>query len=79
MPFAPVFDEIYETIRETIQGPELSFHGTRADELQGGGYIIDDILRETAEAGLIIADFTGRNPNVFYELGITQIVKTSKK
>jgi hypothetical protein len=79
MPFAPGFDEIYDTIQEVIEGPELSFSCSRADELHGGGHIIEDILREIAEAEIVIADLTGRNPNVFYELGIVQMVKDVEK
>jgi len=79
MPFAPAFNEMYETIREVMEGPELSLNCSRADELQGGGHIIEDILREIAEAEIVIADLTGRNPNVFYELGIVQMVKDVDK
>jgi hypothetical protein len=37
MPFAQEFDEVYDTIREAVEGPELCFHCSRADELHGGG------------------------------------------
>jgi hypothetical protein len=79
MPFAPEFNEVYETIREALEGQELSFICTRADDLVGGGHIIEDILRGIAEAEIVIADLTGRNPNVFYELGIVQMVKNVEK
>jgi hypothetical protein len=79
MPFSSAFDEVYETIREAIEGPELSLTCSRADELEGGGHIIEDILREIAESEIVIADLTGRNPNVFYELGIAQMVKNVEK
>jgi hypothetical protein len=69
MPFAPKFDQVYETIRQAIEGPELSLRCCRADELQGGGHIIEGIFKEMAEAEIVIADLTDRNPNVFYELG----------
>ena len=79
MPFAPSFDEVYDTIQEALEGPKLNFKCARADELKGGGHIIEDILREIAEAEIVIADLTGRNPNVFYELGIVQMVKDVEK
>jgi len=79
MPFEHSFDEVYETIRDAVEGPDLSFKCSRADELKGGGHIIEDILREIGEAEIVIADLTGRNPNVFYELGIVQMVKEVDK
>jgi hypothetical protein len=79
MPFAQTFDEVYQTIREALEGPELNCICTRADDLIGGGHIIEDILRGIAEAEIVIVDLTGRNPNVFYELGIVQMVKDVKK
>ena len=79
MPFASGFDEVYDVIKTTIEGPELSLICSRADDLQGGGHIIEDILRQIAEAEIVIADLTGRNANVFYELGIVQMVKAVDK
>jgi hypothetical protein len=75
MPFAQGFDEVYETIREAIEGQELNFTCARADELHGGGHIIEDILRKIGQAEIVVVDLTGRNPNVFYKLGIAQMVK----
>lgn len=69
MPFADTFTEVYETLREAVESPEVSFDCIRADDLVGGGHIIRDILRGVPEAEVVIADLTGRNPNVFYELG----------
>ena len=79
MPFANEFLEVYESIREVIEGYELNFVCLRADDLLGGGYIMDDVLRGIGEAEIVIADLTGRNPNVFYELGIAHIRGTIKK
>ena len=79
MPFADKYDEVYETIKEAIEGAELGMACARADDLQGGGHIIEDILRQIAEAEVVIADLTGKNPNVFYELGIVQMVKDVEK
>jgi len=78
MPFASQFDEIYETIRDSLEGPELSFNCSRADELQGGGHIIKDILREIAEAEIVIADLTGKNPIVFTSWASSKCLKMSK-
>lgn len=75
MPFAGRYDEVYETIVEAIQGPELNFVCSRADELFGGGHILEDILRLIGTAEVVIADVSERNPNVFYELGIAHMAK----
>ena len=75
MPFAEPFREVYEAIVEALEGPELNFDCTRADELFGGGHIIEDILRCIGTAEIIVADLTTRNPNVFYELGIAHMCK----
>ncbi|HEY2115488.1 MAG TPA: hypothetical protein VGJ51_10375, partial [Candidatus Angelobacter sp.] len=42
----------------------------RADDLFGSTVVIEDIYAGIKQAVLIIADLTGRNPNVFYEIGI---------
>ena len=79
MPFAQSFDEVYETIREALESPDLNLHCRRADELEGGGHIMEDVLKQIGEAEIVIADLTGRNPNVFYELGIAQMIKDVEK
>ncbi|MBJ2181607.1 hypothetical protein JC795_25860 [Pseudomonas veronii] len=67
-PFHPRFEETYRLISGACQDVGLSC--TRGDEqfIQGG--ILSHILREMTTAGIIIANIDGRNPNVFYELGI---------
>ncbi len=69
MPFRPEMDEIYEDIiQPTIK--ELGMECKRADEIYHVGSIIDQIWYYIQVAGIIIADLTNRNPNVFYELGL---------
>jgi hypothetical protein len=79
MPFAAAFQQVYDTIQQTLEGDEVNFHCARADELFGGGHIIEDILRCIGEAEIVVADVTGKNPNVFYELGIAHMVKDLEK
>jgi hypothetical protein len=62
-------DEIFDyLIRPTVEEFELEAY--RADLDLYPGQITSKLLKELLEARLIIADLTGRNPNVFYELGI---------
>lgn len=41
-----------------------------AGEIFGPGFIVSDIHSLIEEAKVVVAELTGRNPNVFYELGI---------
>ncbi len=67
MPFGDEFKIVYQKIEEALKGLMTC---TRADDLVEGKPILERILRGIATAELIVADLTGRNPNVFYELGI---------
>lgn len=63
-------DEIYKF----IIAPAVSDAGLepyRADLDFSPGAITPKMLSELLNARVVIADLTGRNPNVFYELGIT--------
>ena len=75
MPFAHEWDPIFDAIRDTLQSPSWNFVCRRASDFFGGGHILTDILRGIGQAQIVIADLSGRNPNVFYELGITHMVK----
>jgi hypothetical protein len=72
MPFNSDFQEVYDAIRATVE--DLGLRCSRGDETLVSGNILAHILREATEARLIIADITGRNPNVFYELGILHAI-----
>lgn len=74
MPFAEKYKEIYEDVIKPLV-KEMGLRSLRADEIFGPGAIMEDILKSIAKARIIIADVTGRNPNVFYELGIAHTVK----
>jgi hypothetical protein len=70
MPFAKRFDSVYSAIQSACEQPELLMACTRADNLNKPGHIMEDILRGIVQSEYIIADLTGKNANVFYELGI---------
>lgn len=55
-----------------IEAPlkEKGFMIQRADDIFRPTSIIDDIKTLISNADIIIAELTGKNPNVFYELGI---------
>lgn len=72
MPFKESWsDEIFKLIKSSVES--LGFQCLRADDLNGQ-IIIEDIWIKINQAGFIIADVTGRNPNVMYEVGIAHTV-----
>ena len=69
MPFRPELDDVYKHIIKPAIS-ELGLRCLRADEIDGAGSIIRDIIEHIYDAKVIIADLTSKNANVFYELGI---------
>ena len=49
---------------------EVGLKAVRADELAAPGRITNQIIDHLLHARSAVADLTGRNPNVFYELGV---------
>jgi hypothetical protein len=72
MPFAPQFRQIYNNIKKAVTN--LKMQCLRADEIDGPGAIMKDIWKSILLSRVIVAELTGRNPNVFYELGIAHCV-----
>lgn len=69
MPFGGWLDDYYETIyTPAINAAGLEPH--RADDLFRPSTIVNDIWAYTKRAKLLLADLSGKNPNVFYELGL---------
>lgn len=65
------FQEVLDyVIKPAIDGAGMSLEVVRADEIQRPGSFLKDIVEQLYNAHLVIADLTGQNANVFYELGI---------
>ncbi len=47
----------------------------RVDLIDRPGSIVDDIVNGLYKAEIVIADLSGRNPNVFYELGARHVLR----
>jgi hypothetical protein len=68
MPFGSEFDDAYKLgIKAAAQ--ECDVIAERVDEQIYTESILERIYRQIRNADFIIADMTGKNPNVFYEVG----------
>jgi nucleoside 2-deoxyribosyltransferase len=68
MPFDKEFDDIYKFgIKKTAE--ELGILAERVDEQHFSETILERVYRQIENSNFIIADMTGKNPNVFYEVG----------
>jgi hypothetical protein len=73
MPFAPLFETEYERVIKTaVEASGLEC--IRADDLYTKPRIVDDIWRAIRSAHVVLAELTGRNPNVLYEVGLAHAV-----
>ncbi|WP_136513868.1 hypothetical protein [Geomonas edaphica] len=70
--------EIYEKFKEVldyvikpaVESSSLKLKVIRADDINHAGSFIKDIFENILGSHVVIADLTGQNPNVFYELGV---------
>ncbi len=68
MPFAQEFEDFYEAaIKPVIL--ECGLKCERADELEHNRDILKVVYDQIKSAHIVVADMTGRNPNVYYEVG----------
>jgi len=68
MPFDKDFDDIYE-LGIKAAAKEKGVVAERVDEQTFAETVLERIYRQIETADFVIADMTGRNPNVFYEVG----------
>jgi hypothetical protein len=69
MPFEESLKEIYTEIYVPVCA-KRDIKCSRVDEIVRPGSITKDIIEGIMDSDIVIADLSGRNPNVFYELGI---------
>ncbi len=72
MPFKPDLDEVFEQVVKPT-AHEVGFEVLRADDIWQNQKVMDDIAYLILNASVIVADLTGQNANVFYELGIAHL------
>jgi hypothetical protein len=74
----PFHDDLLDEFLVVTQiGQTLGFTVNRGDELASKGDIFPQLLRLLVTAKVVIANISGRNPNVFYELGIAHALDRS--
>src|SRR5688572_5190605 len=68
MPFKPEFSDIYKF---GIKGAadDAGAYAERVDEQNFDGGILDRVYNQINKADVCVADMTGQNANVFYEVG----------
>ena len=66
-PFGDDYIALYDELKRTY---ENEFEFTNGGDLDNQQNILQDIVEGIYRADVVIADLTGLNPNVFYELGL---------
>lgn len=69
MPFGPWSDVYYRDIYVPAI-KDAGFEPVRGDELFSTGSVMEQIWEQIRKSKLLLSDLTGKNPNVFYELGL---------
>lgn len=70
MPFDKSFDDIYRLgIKETVTALNKDIVVERLDEQMFSEGMLNRIYNQIEKADLIVSDMTGKNSNVFYEVG----------
>jgi hypothetical protein len=67
-PFNNSFNKQFEAIKKTCE--RMGLVCMRGDEEYIKGEILPNIIKLMAQSRLVIANIDGRNPNVYYELGL---------
>lgn len=73
MPFATELDFVHRVIEQTVES--YGIECTRADQIAVSRPVMEDVKGQIAGADLVIVDFTGKNPNVYYEAGLADAWK----
>jgi hypothetical protein len=69
MPFDEKYNSVYDNVIKKATA-EVGLEAKRADDIFNIKPIIQDIWEHINKAKLIIANLSGKNPNVFYEVGL---------
>lgn len=67
-PFQPQFEPVFTTIQSAAF--QCGLEAVRAKDIWQHAVLIQDIFSLIFRSHIVVCDFTGKNPNVFYEAGI---------
>ena len=67
-PFAPQFELVFDAIRNAAS--TAGFRTLRAKDIWENSTVIQDVFSLIFKSHIVVCDFSGKNPNVFYEAGI---------
>ena len=73
MPFSSELDSVYECIKDSVRDVQLRC--VRVDEEIFSGGIMERVRENIYKAGIIIAELSKHNPNVYFELGLAYAKK----
>jgi hypothetical protein len=73
MPFTSELKPIYDNHLKKV-AKQLGLSISRADDFFSQNSIIEEVWSAIAQATILIADCTGKNPNVFYEIGLAHAI-----
>jgi hypothetical protein len=68
MPFDGSMRPVYDTIKSAASA--TGYDCKRADDIWDDSTVIQDVFSLIFQSYIVVCDFTGKNPNVFYEAGI---------
>lgn len=68
MPFSGAFTAVNEAIKTACA--DLDLECLRADDIWEHSTVIQDVYSLIYRSKIVVCDFSGKNPNVFYEAGI---------
>lgn len=67
-PFEPQFESVFKVIQQASH--QCGLEAVRAKDIWQHSVVIQDVFSLIFRSQIVICDFTGKNPNVFYEAGI---------
>jgi hypothetical protein len=70
MPFRPELNYLYRSLKQYLDQAFPGITAVRGDDQPLTVPLLQKIADYIRQADVVVADCSGRNPNVFYELGL---------